>query len=401
MLKEKWGKIDFVVHAIAFSDKDQLDGRYLETTADNFSKTMLISCYSLTAIAQRAEKLLTDGGSILTLTYYGAEKWMPHYNVMGVAKAALEASVRYLAADLGEKNIRVNAISAGPIKTLAASGIGDFRYILKWNEYNAPMRRTVTIEEVGDSALYLLSDLSRGVTGEVHHVDSGYHVVGMKRPDAPDISLEQFLEQGIACKAAMPVPTIYYIRHGETEWNAEGRLQGTQDIPLNDLGRKQAAHAGGILADLFARDGRDEASLPFVASPLGRARSTMELVRGALKLPPDDYAIDDRLREIGYGHWEGSTLAADAGVATPSFSPGARPRNGRCRRRAARAMPRCRPGCSDWYDQLTADTVAVAHGGTGAGADGGARHRDAAQRRRPDHRAGRGLCVRRRRTGEV
>jgi enoyl-[acyl-carrier protein] reductase I len=189
VLKEKWGRIDFVVHAIAFSDKDQLDGRYLETTAENFSKTMLISCYSLTAIAQRAEKLLVDGGSIVTLTYYGAEKWMPHYNVMGVAKAALEASVRYLAADLGEKNIRVNAISAGPIKTLAASGIGDFRYILKWNEYNAPLRRTVTTEEVGDSALYLLSDMSRGVTGEVHHVDSGYHVVGMKRPDAPDISL--------------------------------------------------------------------------------------------------------------------------------------------------------------------------------------------------------------------
>ena len=187
--KQKWGKIDFVVHAIAFSDKDQLDGRYVETTADNFSKTMLISCYSLTAVAQRAEKLMTDGGSILTLTYYGAEKWMPHYNVMGVAKAALEASVRYLAADLGEKNIRVNAISAGPIKTLAASGIGDFRYILKWNEYNAPLKRTVTIEEVGDSGLYLLSDLSRGVTGEVHHVDSGYHVVGMKRPDAPDITL--------------------------------------------------------------------------------------------------------------------------------------------------------------------------------------------------------------------
>jgi len=186
---ETWGSLDFVVHAIAFSDKDELDGRYLETTQENFSRTMLISCYSLTAITQRAEKLLTDGGSILTLTYYGAEKWMPHYNVMGVAKAALEASVRYLAADLGEKNIRVNALSAGPIKTLAASGIGDFRYILKWNEYNAPMRRTVSIEEVGDSALYLLSDLSRGVTGEVHHVDSGYHVVGMKRPDAPDITL--------------------------------------------------------------------------------------------------------------------------------------------------------------------------------------------------------------------
>jgi len=190
-LGANWGKIDFVVHAIAFSDKDQLEGRYLETTADNFSKTMLISCYSLTAIAQRAEKLLTGGGSILTLTYYGSEKWMPHYNVMGVAKAALEASVRYLAADLGEKNIRVNAISAGPIKTLAASGIGDFRYILKWNEYNAPMRRTVTTEEVGDSALYLLSDLSRAVTGEVHHVDSGYHIVGMKHPDAPDISRAQ------------------------------------------------------------------------------------------------------------------------------------------------------------------------------------------------------------------
>jgi len=189
VLREKCGKIDFVVHAIAFSDKDQLDGRYLETTAENFSKTMLISCYSLTAIAQRAEKLLTDGGSLLTLTYYGAEKWMPHYNVMGVAKAALEASVRYLAADLGEKNIRVNAISAGPIKTLAASGIGDFRYILKWNEYNSPMRRNVTTEEVGDSALYLLSDLSRGVTGEVHHVDCGYHVVGMKAVDAPDISV--------------------------------------------------------------------------------------------------------------------------------------------------------------------------------------------------------------------
>ncbi|WP_316229176.1 enoyl-ACP reductase FabI [Bradyrhizobium sp. SZCCHNR1070] len=189
VVKEKWGKIDFVVHAIAFSDKDQLDGRYIETTADNFSKTMLISCYSLTAIAQRAEKLMTDGGSIITLTYYGAEKWMPHYNVMGVAKAALEASVRYLAVDLGEKNIRVNAISAGPIKTLAFAGIADSRYLLKWNEVSAPLRRNVTIEEVGDSALYFLSDLARGVTGEVHYVDAGYNVLGMKRPDAPDMSL--------------------------------------------------------------------------------------------------------------------------------------------------------------------------------------------------------------------
>lgn len=190
-VEKLWGKIDFLVHAIAFSDKDELTGRYVETTEANFTKTMLISCYSLTAVAQRAEKLMTDGGSILTLTYYGAEKWMPHYNVMGVAKAALEASVRYLAADLGPKAIRVNAISAGPIKTLAASGIGDFRYILKWNEYNAPLRRTVTTEEVGQSAVYFLSDMSRGVTGEVSHVDAGYHIVGMKNPEAPDLSLDK------------------------------------------------------------------------------------------------------------------------------------------------------------------------------------------------------------------
>ncbi|MBP0438777.1 enoyl-ACP reductase FabI [Tianweitania sediminis] len=188
-VKEKWGKIDFVVHAVAFSDKDELTGRYVETTRDNFLRTMDISAYSLTAMAKRAEPLMTDGGSILTLTYYGAEKVMPHYNVMGVAKAALETSVQYLAVDLGASKIRVNAISAGPIKTLAASGIGDFRYILKWNEYNSPLKRTVTIEEVGDSAVYLLSDLSRGVTGEVLHVDSGYHVVGMKAVDAPDISV--------------------------------------------------------------------------------------------------------------------------------------------------------------------------------------------------------------------
>ena len=187
----EWGGLDFLVHAIAFSDKDELTGRYIDTSADNFSKTMFISCYSFTAIAQRAEKLMGNGGSLLTLTYYGAEKWMPHYNVMGVAKAALEASVRYMAADLGPKNIRVNAISAGPIKTLAASGIGDFRYILKWNEYNSPLRRTVTIDEVGDSGLYLLSDLGRGVTGEILHVDAGYHIVGMKNPDAPDLTVAQ------------------------------------------------------------------------------------------------------------------------------------------------------------------------------------------------------------------
>ncbi|MGN6471283.1 MAG: enoyl-ACP reductase FabI [Rhizobiaceae bacterium] len=185
----KWGGLDFVVHAIAFSDKDELTGRYVETSRENFQRTMDISVYSFTAIAKRAEQLMEKGGSLLTLTYYGAEKVMPHYNVMGVAKAALEASVRYLAVDLGGKGIRVNAVSAGPIKTLAASGIGDFRYILRWNEYNAPLKRSVSIEEVGDAGLYFLSDLSRGVTGEVHHVDSGYHVVGMKAVDAPDISV--------------------------------------------------------------------------------------------------------------------------------------------------------------------------------------------------------------------
>ncbi len=189
-IKEKWGSLDFVVHAIGFSDKNELSGRYVDTSAENFTKTMFISVYSFTAVAQRAEKMMPNGGSLLTLTYYGAEKWMPHYNVMGVAKAGLEASVRYMAADLGVKNIRVNAISAGPIKTLAASGISDFRYILKWNEYNSPLRRTVTTEEVGDAGMYFLSDLSRGVTGEIHHVDSGYHVVGMKNPDAPDMSVD-------------------------------------------------------------------------------------------------------------------------------------------------------------------------------------------------------------------
>ena len=188
-LKEKWGSLDFLVHAIAFSDKNELDGRYVDTTESNFTQTMLISCYSFTALAKRAETLMSDGGSLLTLTYYGAEKVMPHYNVMGVAKSALEASVRYLAADLGQNGIRVNAVSAGPIKTLAASGISDFRYILKWNEYNSALRRNVTIDEVGGAGLYLLSDLSRGVTGEIHHVDSGYHVQGMKNEEAPDIAV--------------------------------------------------------------------------------------------------------------------------------------------------------------------------------------------------------------------
>jgi enoyl-[acyl-carrier protein] reductase I len=183
-LEERWGRLDFVVHAIAYSDKEQLKGRYIETTSDNFSATMLISCYSFTAVCQRAESLMKSGGSLLTLTYMGAERVMPHYNVMGVAKAALEASVRYLAEDLGRKGIRVNALSAGPIKTLAASGIGDFRYILKWNQLNAPLRRNVTLDEVGGAGLYLLSDLSAGVTAETHYVDCGYNIVGMLAPDA-------------------------------------------------------------------------------------------------------------------------------------------------------------------------------------------------------------------------
>ncbi|WP_372893151.1 enoyl-ACP reductase FabI [Rhodosalinus sp.] len=187
-IRERWGRLDFIVHAIGFSDKGELRGRYVDTSRGNFAMSMDISVYSFTAAVQRAEKLMGPGGACLTLTYYGAEKVMPHYNVMGVAKAALEASVRYLAEDLGKDGIRVNAISAGPIKTLAASGIGDFRYIMKWNEYNSPLRRNVTTDDVGNSALYLLSDLASGVTGETHHVDAGYHVVGMKAVDAPDIT---------------------------------------------------------------------------------------------------------------------------------------------------------------------------------------------------------------------
>lgn len=189
-IKQKWGKIDFLVHAIGFADKNFLRGRFVDTPRHVFSQALDISCYSFPAVAQRAAAIMPDGGSLLTLTYLGAERWMPHYNVMGVAKAALEASVRYMAADLGKDNIRVNGISAGPIKTLAASGIGDFSYILKWNRYNAPLGRNVELDEVGMSGLYMVSDLSKGVTGEIHHVDCGYHVVGMKNPDAPDLSIE-------------------------------------------------------------------------------------------------------------------------------------------------------------------------------------------------------------------
>ncbi len=190
-VKERWGGIDFLVHAIGFADKQYLRGRYLDTPKEAFLQALDISCFSFVSVSRRAAAMMKPGGSLLTLTYLGAERWTPHYNVMGVAKAALEASVRYMAADLGDVGIRVNAISAGPIKTLAASGIGDFRYILKWNQYNSPMRRNVGLEEVGGSGLYLLSPLSGGVTGEVHHVDCGYHIVGMKHPDAPDITIEK------------------------------------------------------------------------------------------------------------------------------------------------------------------------------------------------------------------
>jgi enoyl-[acyl-carrier protein] reductase I len=188
-LDQRWGRLDFLVHAIAWADKEELKGKYLDTSAANFQRALLISCYSFTELCRRAAPLMSAGGSLLTLTYYGAERVMPHYNVMGVAKAALEASVRYLAVDLGGDNVRVNAISAGPVRTLAASGIGDFRYILKWNEYNAPLKRNTTLDDVGGAALYLLSDLASGTTGEVLHVDSGYHGVGMKAVDAPDISV--------------------------------------------------------------------------------------------------------------------------------------------------------------------------------------------------------------------
>ena len=188
-VRQKWGKLDFLVHAIAYSDKEELKGEYVNTTRDNFLRTLDISCYSFTSVSRYAADLMENGGSLLTLSYYGSERVMPHYNVMGVAKAALEASVRYLAVDLGGQGIRVNGLSAGPMKTLAASGIGDFRYILKWNQYNSPLKRNVTLDDVGGAAMYLLSDLASGVSGEIHHVDCGYNIVGMKAVDAPDISV--------------------------------------------------------------------------------------------------------------------------------------------------------------------------------------------------------------------
>ena len=400
VLREKWGKIDFVVHAIAFSDKDQLDGRYLETTADNFSKTMLISCYSLTAIAQRAEKLLTDGGSILTLTYYGAEKWMPHYNVMGVAKAALEASVRYLAADLGEKNIRVNAISAGPIKTLAASGIGDFRYILKWNEYNAPMRRTVTHR--GSRRQRAVSAV--GPVARRHRRGASRRFrLSRRRHEAPGRAgyfAQQFAEQGIAVGVdACANDLLHSPRRDRVE-----------------RGRPPPGHAGYSAQRSRPQPGgrcrRNPRAICWRATATSRPRcrssqarsaargTTMELVRDALKLPPADYSVDDRLREIGYGQWEGSTLREMQLHDAATFAA-ARPTNGASPRRRARAMPASRCGCATGSIPLV-----DRHGGGRpwrhrAGADGGARRRDAASGRRHADRAGRGLRVQRRRAEEV
>ena len=313
--------------------------------ADNFTKTMLISCYSFTAIAQRAEKLMPNGGSLLTLTYYGAEKWMPHYNVMGVAKAALEASVRYLAADLGAKNIRVNAISAGPIKTLAASGIGDFRYILKWNEYNAPLRRNVTIEEVGRR---------RGLSA-VRHVARRHRRNPSCRCRLPHRRHEASRRarhrrhHGQGLRRRHPTcrsPSSISSATARPTGTASSRLQGQHDIPLNALGRTQAARCGAILRDLLARDGRRGADFDYVSSPLGRARETMELMRAALGLEPAAYRTDARLMEMSFGRWEGFTYRRAAGCARPRRSRRASATNGALCCPAAKATRSSRRGCA-------------------------------------------------------
>ena len=246
-MKQKWETLDFVVHAIGFSDKNELRGKFVDTTIDNFLMTMNISVYSFIAVAQRARAMMKPGGSLLTLSYYGAEKVIPHYNVMGVAKAGLETSVKYLAMDLGPEGIRVNAISAGPIKTLAASGIGDFRYIMKWNEYNSPLRRNVTIEDVGGAGLYLLSDLSSGVTGEIHHVDAGYNVVGMKAEDAPDIATVQ-CSRGSRRRCGMADDVG---RHVQVTGRVQGRL-----LPRLDPGPGARAWGQRLDSQLPGRFGR-------------------------------------------------------------------------------------------------------------------------------------------------
>ena len=365
-VQKAWGALDFVVHAIAFSDKDRarrpLRRHHARTTSPS---TMLISCYSFTAIAQRAEKLMPNGGSLLTLTYYGAEKWMPHYNVMGVAKAALEASVRYLAADLGAKNIRVNAISSGPIKTLAASGIGDFRYILKWNEYNAPLRRNVTLEEVGDAALYLLSDLSRGVTGEIHHVDAGYHIVGMKHPDAPDIDGRQGLSSG---RHVMPRPfSISSATARPTGTPSAGCRASTTSRSTRSAAARRS-HCGEILRDLFARDGVDRRRSRLCVEPARpRPRDHGADAHGTGP-PPDGYRIDPRLMEMPFGRWEGFTFAelqdreAEALAAARARQVGLRAAGRRelCERLVG---ARARSGTT----ASTRDMVVAAHGGVARG----------------------------------
>ena len=349
VLREKWGKIDFVVHAIAFSDKDQLDGRYLETTADNFSKTMLISCYSLTAIAQRAEKLLTDGGSILTLTYYGAEKWMPHYNVMGVAKGGAGGE-RALSRRRSRREEHPRQRDFGGADQ-DAGGVRHRRFPLhpemeRIQRADAPhrdhrgSRRQRAVSAVGPVARRHRRGASRRfrLSRRRHEAPrrAGYFAERKTCPARNSQSSWSLPASSTTSATAKP--------RGIAANRVECRRAQRRIFRSTISGRKQAANAGGILADLFARDGRSEASLAFVASPLGRARLDDGAGARRLKLPPDDYAIDDRLREIGYGHWEGSTLA-QMQAPDPDVLP-ARPTNGRCRRRAARAMPRCRPGCA-------------------------------------------------------
>ena len=366
-LAERWPTIDFLVHAVAFSDKDQLTGRYIDTTADNFTNTLLISCYSLTTLARRAEPMLRDGGSILTLTYYGAEKVMPHYNVMGVAKAALEASVRYLAVDLGGRGIRVNAISAGPIKTLAASGIGDFRYILKWNEYNAPLKRTVTTEEVGGSAAYppvrsLPRRDRRGPSrrfrlprgrheggGRPRHLDSRLTTPAARPPNHPGSS-----------RPMATTPTLVFLRHGETDWNRESRLQGQKDIPLNDLGRRQARRNGEVART--AVPGVE--TFDFVASPLVRCRETMEIAREAMGLPRDGYRTDDRLKEITFGQWEGWTTE-EMWRRDPAAMAARDADKWRFAPPGGESYAELKERIDPWVEELARPTFVVSHGGIG------------------------------------
>ena len=383
-VQQAWGSLDFLVHAIAFSDKDQLDGRYVDTTEDNFTKTMLISCYSFTAIAQRAEKLMTNGGSMLTLTYYGAEKWMPHYNVMGLAKAALEASVRYMAADLGVKNIRVNAISAGPIKTLAASGIGDFRYILKWNEYNTPLRRNVSLEDVGKAGVFFLSDLSSGVTGEIQHVDAGYHIVGIKHPDAPDFTVE--------------IDVMAICRRSFTSVTA--KPTGTSPAGCKAIAISRSTPKAARRPPIAARC----CAICWRATAATRPRSTISQARWAA--PPKRWnwcapgsgfrrkatRLEPQLIEIAFGDWEGSTIALlhqndPARISQREHDkwhflpPG------------GESYEMCSARMRRWYDSLDRRLRGDRAWRHRARADGLPRHRQAGRRAPDRYHPGRGLRV--------